>query len=158
MVTEFEQRQRNLPHWEEPDAVYFITVAVRHELGSILARPEVARAVVASLRHDNGRTYDLQAYVLMPDHMHMIIQPMPRDAGCVPLSEIMQALKGATSHRINRTLGRRGAFWQVESHDRIIRNGREYDDKWHYLRANPVVAGLVDRAEDWPWTWPSSES
>jgi len=154
---QFEKRRRNLPHWEDPGAVYFITVCARRQVGMVLARADIADVIAAAIHHDDGRRYDLHAYVVMPDHFHMVVHPRPRGDGFVPLSEIMQVLKSVTARRINQLLGRSGRLWQDESYDRIIRDEEEYGSKREYIEANPVTAGLVERTADWPWTWPAPE-
>jgi len=153
-TTEFEKRQRKLPHWEQPGAVYFITITQPEDTSPPLTHPLVANILTRALHHGDGKRYDLYAYVLMPDHVHMIIRPLKRGKGTVPLSEIMQSLKGATAHRVNSALQRRGQLWLDESYDRIIRDKEEYREKMRYLEANPVRAGLVERADQWAWTWP----
>jgi REP element-mobilizing transposase RayT len=89
----------------------------------------------------------------MPDHFHLILHPSRRETGSVPLSEIMQAIKGATSHRINKLSGRTGSFWLEENYTRMIRCPVEYQWTWHYIRCNPIVAEFVERPEEWPWWW-----
>jgi len=153
----FRKRRRKLPHWEDDGAVYFVTPVTDAAFSGSLTTPELASAIVEVLHHDDGRRYDLHAYVIMPDHMHLLFQPLPRDGSCVSLSEIMHAIKGVSAHRINRLLQREGAVWEVESHDRAVRDEREYHSKWWYIRRNPVRAGLVQTPEDWPWLWPQPE-
>ncbi len=150
----FDKRRRHLPHWEQPGAVYYITFAVADGVSVCLSDAPAVDILVEALHHDDGRRYELRAYVVMPDHVHMILMPLRRGKGTVPLSEIMKALKGATAHRMNAALGRRGRLWQDESYDRIIRDAKEHRQKLRYIQNNPVRAGLVDRADEWPWTWP----
>jgi len=151
---QFEKRRRHLPHWEQPGAVYYITFALAGGVSVRLSDTPTVDILVEALHHDDGTRYELHAYVVMPDHVHAILMPLRRGKGTVPLSEIMKALKGATAHRINAALGRRGRLWQDESYDRIIRHAKEYRQKLRYIQNNPVRAGLVDRADEWPWTWP----
>jgi len=113
----------------------------------------VAEAVVACLRHDEGVRYKMHCWVLMPDHVHMILRPLARGEGFVPVSEIMQALKGASAHSINRVLARRGSFWQDEYFDHEVRSDREYADLKHYVWCNPWRAGFVEHPKQWPWYW-----
>ena len=63
----------------------------------------------------------------MPDHVHMVLTPL-RDARGNPfgLAEVLSAIKGASAHSVNRTLGRRGVVWQDESFDHILRNGERF--------------------------------
>jgi REP element-mobilizing transposase RayT len=69
------------------------------------------------------------------------------------LSQIMHTMKGFTAGRANRALGRTGAFWQHESYDHYARDGAELERIVAYVIGNPVKAKMVERWEDWPWTY-----
>ena len=85
----------------------------------------------------------------MPDHVHLILTPYES----MPLSRILDAIKGASAHLINRALRRRGHLWQDESFDRIVRANEDLQKKVQYTCDNPVRAGLVMTADEWPWLW-----
>lgn len=117
-----------------------------------LRRPEIARIVVESIRKGEvlGH-YELGAYVVMANHVHLLIRPK------VPPQKLLQALKGATAREANRTLGRTGEpFWQKESYDRWARNREEYVKILKHIHNNPVKAGLAQNPEDYPWSSASS--
>ena len=61
--------------------------------------------------------------------------------------------KGYTAHKANRLLGRKGAFWQQESYDHVVRDANEWQRIVTYVLNNPVKAGLVDRWEKWQWSY-----
>jgi REP element-mobilizing transposase RayT len=89
--------------------------------------------------------FDLSAWVIMSNHVHILLQPHKKPA------EIMCTLKSASAREANRILGRSGeAFWQRESYDRWVRNKAEFDKIIHYIEWNPVTAGLVNQPEDFP--------
>lgn len=92
----------------------------------------------------------------MPDHAHLVIQPLEKDPGkWFTLAEIMKGLKGASARRNNQLLGTRRTVWQDESYDRIIRDDRELEEMLQYCYDNPVKAGLVARSEDYEfYVWP----
>jgi putative transposase len=90
--------------------------------------------------------YVLHEYVVMPNHVHLLITPREE------MSVIMQSLKGNTAHFANRILGRSGAFWQIEYCDHFCRNADEFGKIRSYIARNPVKAGLVAKPEDWPWS------
>jgi REP element-mobilizing transposase RayT len=109
----------------------------------------VARRVVEAIR--NGECgkgfYELQAWVVMPYHVHMLILPH------VALPQITHWIKGRTAREGNLLLGRTGEpFWQDESYDHWVRNEREFHRIVKYIEWNPVSAGLVTKPEDWPWS------
>ena len=93
------------------------------------------------------RQYDLQAYVVMANHVHVLLSPH------IELRKITQGIKGTTAQRANQLLGREGLpFWQHESFDHWPRNDFERRRIIGYIESNPVKAGLVQRDQDWPWS------
>ena len=69
------------------------------------------------------------------------------------LAEIMDAIKGASAHKVNKLLRRKGRLWQPESFDHVLRSSESLDTKIEYLLANPVRAGLVANWTDYRWLW-----
>jgi REP element-mobilizing transposase RayT len=96
----------------------------------------------------------LHAVVVMPDHVHLLLAPLRDEDGWpFPVVDILQCLKGATAHRINRFLYRAGPVWEEESFDHVLRSDDSLKDKCEYIRQNPVRAGLVEKPEDYRWLW-----
>jgi REP element-mobilizing transposase RayT len=89
----------------------------------------------------------------MPDHVHLALVPKALPDGTVPVPKVLQVVKGASAHRINRELGRRGAVWQQESFERALRREEDLDQKIDYMLENPVRAGLVRNPLHYPWIW-----
>ena len=96
----------------------------------------------------NGRHfYQLRAWVIMPNHVHVLLQPK------APLPVITRWLKGSTARQANLILGRTGeAFWQDESFDHRVRDEAELDRIVRYVEYNPVSAGLASNPRAWPWS------
>jgi REP element-mobilizing transposase RayT len=114
-----------------------------------LREPRIAACVEAAiLRGDRElKQYALIAYVVMPNHVHLLTRPI------ASLAKISNGLKGVTSREANRILDRTGRpFWQDESFDRWVRDDAERGKIISYIENNPVKAKLVMRAEDWPWS------
>jgi REP element-mobilizing transposase RayT len=114
-----------------------------------LSRAEVASLIVESLERGDQpmRLFDLYAFVVMPNHVHALLQPH------TPLARITQGIKGATARRANAMLQRAGArFWQEESFDHWVRSSQEMERTRLYVEWNPVKAGLAARPEDWLWS------
>lgn len=178
--------QRNLPHWEQEGATYFITfrqadalpadkrrqiqaeraswmqlnpppwssetLAEYHErfserleglldagYGSCVLRDPAASKIVAdALQHFAGERYELGAWVVMSNHVHVIVRPLPGH----PLATITHSWKSFTANQLNRLTGSTGPFWQEESYDRIIRNADEYRRIERYILENPQKAGI----------------
>ncbi len=101
--------------------------------------------------------FELLAVVVMPTHVHMALTPRQTGAGQISIPEIMQAVKGASAHLINKELGRQGRVWQQESFDRALRREEQVDGKILYMLENPVRAGLVKNPLDYPWMWRKTE-
>ncbi|MCS7035366.1 MAG: transposase [Saprospiraceae bacterium] len=129
-----------------------------------LRNPEVAEIIRQELHHFDGELYTLQAYCIMPNHVHILIDTRlqipeewePEDGECLdyaPLEVIMKRIKGRSAIAANRVLGRSGRFWQRESYDHYVRNEREWENILHYILNNPVKVGWVERWEDWPYTY-----
>jgi REP-associated tyrosine transposase len=114
-----------------------------------LSDAAVARIVMDCLRrgeNDLGH-YRLHAFVIMPNHVHILIEPG------VHVPKALKAIKGTTARAANRILGRTGRrFWQEESFDHWVRNESEFERICAYIEGNPVAAGLVRNPEDWPWS------
>jgi REP element-mobilizing transposase RayT len=107
----------------------------------------VARAVEEALLFYDGRLYRLLAWVVMPNHVHALIEAMVAK----PLPEIVRRWKSFTAREANRLLGRTGAFWCRDYYDRYIRDARHMERAISYIHDNPRKAGLVERAKDWPF-------
>lgn len=119
-----------------------------------LSQPEVARIVVDSLHFLDGNVYDLDVFSVISNHAHVLFRPLEKEDGTYhALQTIMHSLKRHTARQANKVLGREGAFWQHESYDHVVRDRQEWERIVAYVLNNPVKAGLVERWEDWPWTF-----
>jgi REP-associated tyrosine transposase len=109
----------------------------------------VAGAVVVALERgqDELGQYRLHAFVVMPNHVHILIEPY------VEAVSLLKGLKGTTARAANRILRRTGRpFWQNESFDHWVRGTAEFERIRLYIERNPVTAGLARRPEEWPWS------
>ena len=89
----------------------------------------------------------------MPDHVHLVLTPLYDRSAFVSVAEIMQGIKSASAHKINRALNRSGQVWQRESFDRVLRREESIYAKVEYMIQNPVRAGLVKTAMEYRWLW-----
>jgi REP element-mobilizing transposase RayT len=112
-----------------------------------LRNPQVGSLVQSALLHFDDDRYDLHAWVVMPNHVHVLFTPKPE----VSLSRVVQSWKSYTSKEANKLLHRVGQFWMEEYFDRFIRDERHYFSTVEYIEANPVSAGLCERPDDWPF-------
>lgn len=114
---------------------------------AVLGQPAVAHVVQGALLHFDAERYRLHAWVVMPNHVHVLVTPV----GANGLSEILHSWKSYTASQVNRLLARRGELWQRESFDRYIRDEEHFVAAAEYIESNPVKAGLCSRPEQWPF-------
>src|ERR1043166_5484505 len=176
-------RRAHLPHWQPENAAIFLTwrlygshpapppewlrlragkrfVAEDHALDGApgphhMRNPAIARVVADTIRYGAGQLhiYDLHAWVVMSNHVHILIEPR------VTISRITESIKRYSAREANKILGRTGQpFWQIESYDHWARTSREFDNIVRYIEFNPVKAGIVENPEDYPWSSAGSEA
>jgi putative transposase len=118
-----------------------------------LRQPEIAKLVMDAILHHERELnhYELHAYVIMANHVHLLVTPR------VAVSKFMQSLKKFTALQANRILGLTGQpFWQDESYDRLVRGDDEFRRIARYIEMNPVRAGVAPSPEEFRWSssWP----
>lgn len=104
----------------------------------VLARPECAEIVIARLLAGHARAYQLDAWVVMPNHLHALVEP----AKGTLLGDIVKSWKGGSAREINLFLGRQGTLWQREPFDHIVRSEAQLEHFRRYIAENPAKAGL----------------
>jgi REP element-mobilizing transposase RayT len=163
--------RRDLPHLHQVDRVIFVTwrlagslptdrpypggmidgrrfVAMDRVLDAAqrgplyLKQPEIARVVAEAILNSRG-DWEPEAFVVMPNHVHLLVAPR------IETREMMRRIKGASARYANQLLGLSGqAFWQHESYDHLVRNIDEFARIKRYIELNPVRAGLVSEAAE----------
>jgi REP element-mobilizing transposase RayT len=108
-----------------------------------LADPENALIVKEALAHFDGERCRIHTWCVMPNHVHVVVEPMPEHE----LPELLHSWKRYTSREINKRLDRTGELWQAEYYDHLIRDAKDYEHCVEYVARNPVNAGL----QDWKW-------
>src|SRR5437867_712808 len=149
--------KRRLPHFERPWAKYMITFTTReHRKLSPVERDITLQTIL----HDAGKKYELYAGCVMPDHVHLLLEPQIEKSdvegkpGFYALTDILQTLKSVSSHRINKLAGAKGQrVWENESFDRVIRSERDLEEKFHYICRNPWDSGVAKPDQDYQWLW-----
>lgn len=164
-----------LPHFDSPETIQFLTFRLadslppeaieklRHEtfisdserdtlldagVGVCwLKRPEIAGTIEGALLNFDGERYRLLAWVVMPNHVHALIQPHDGHR----LGDIVSSWKRFSARMANRQLGRTGTFWQDDYWDTYIRNERHYESTMAHIENNPVKAGLAKTPSEWAW-------
>ena len=126
--------------------IYFLTAGT-YNRRRILNRGDVHESFIQFGLRAPERDVLVGRYVIMPDHIHLFAG-FGQDS--ISLSAWMKSLKNAISKVLtNATFD--GPHWQKGFFDHVIRSEESYEQKWIYIRENPVRAGLVRSAEDWPY-------
>ncbi|HNR33116.1 MAG TPA: transposase [Candidatus Hydrogenedentes bacterium] len=99
----------------------------------VLGKPRVEELLRGVLRNFDGERYELGEHVVMPNHVHAVVSPLPG----VELSGILHTWKSYSANKINALAGRRGVLWQKESFDHIVRNAEQLERINAYIRHNP---------------------
>ena len=135
----------SIPPWVEDGAEYFVTICTDPKGFNQLCRKQAAQTIRDAFLFYQGRN-DLWFHllVLMPDHLHAIIT-FNRDVG---MSRSISEFKKYTAKKAC-------IQWQRDFFDHRLRKNESYIEKAHYIRMNPIRAGLCDQPEDWPYAWES---
>ncbi|SKB02817.1 Transposase IS200 like [Prosthecobacter debontii] len=199
-ASDVEVSRRNLPHWEQRDAYYFLTWRTADSIPAtvldqwlrergqwltdhgidpaqedwqrdleklpeaehrefyrryterwhrmldachgecVLRDPNVSEIVAENLQHQNGHPYELEAWVVMPNHVHVLVGVPGRGA----LKTLCRNWKNYTAKRINQRLNRVGQFWQWESFDHLVRSEASLEKFRRYILDNPGKAKLSE--------------
>jgi REP element-mobilizing transposase RayT len=146
----YEYRRR-LPHYQRDDRPLFVTFRT---LKCLELAPQARTLALQHCLHDHGRTIQLHAVVIMPDHAHLLFTALRDSEGWTfALPEILRAIKGSSARSIDKFTGRLGPVWQDESFDHVLRGDESLRETIEYIRQNPVRKGLVISPEDYQWLW-----
>jgi len=136
-----------LHHRTASGCTYFVTTKAARNI-ALFQVHEIAEIVIAKLLHYRmAGAYRLHEFVLMPNHLHLLLTP----ADATTLEKAMQLIKGGSSHEIHQKRASRMEIWQAGFHEATIRDTADYLSRVRYIHVNPVAAGFVDRAEEWRW-------
>jgi putative transposase len=125
--------------------VYFVT-SDTWERRAIFSKPEAARIVLGQLLSCRERGfYKLHAFVIMPDHLHVLLTP----SQSTTIEKAMQMIKGGSAHQIGLENPHRFPIWHAGFHDRWMRNASEYRESKRYIEQNPVVAKLAEKPDEY---------
>ena len=145
-----------IPHCNAADIIQHITIStigaesgVEANFGlGLLAHAETAAIGQGAILHFDDERYRLLAWCVMSNHVHAVVQQIEG----WPLANVVHSWKSFTANRINRALGRTGPVWLREYFDRYMRDDDHLAATIFYVEHNPVEAGIVDQAVQWPWS------
>jgi REP element-mobilizing transposase RayT len=147
--------KRNLPHLQAEARPLFVSFSTRDRW---ILPEDVRGFVLQHCLYDHGRKICLHVAIIMPDYVHLIFTPLRDSYGNIfGIAEIMNGIKGASAHTVNKVLNRKGSVWQEESFDHILRTSEKLEEEVEYICNNPVRKGLVKSKKDYPWLWGNPE-
>ncbi len=140
-----ERLHHRVPHWVEPGAQFHVRIRLdREKQQRPLIEPSLAQGILDSaIFYEAKLRWHITLFLLMPDHVHAVLS-FARDKS---MSEVIRDWK-RFHKRTNHVMWQEGYF---DHRLRLDERGMQFSAKLHYIRHNPVVAGLCARAEDWPW-------
>ena len=143
--------KKRIPRLEKPRGRYFITFVTWKRLE---LTPEAQQVVLDACKFFHEHRYELFAVVIMPDHVHILIQPFPKsETEYWSIGSILHSIKSYSSKQIPKVMLHIGKVWQDGRYDEMIRSENEFKNKWEYIRQNPVKAGLSKTPEEYPFLW-----
>ena len=130
-----------------PHHAYLITT-VTHNRIPWFSQFDLARTTI----HEIARLHTMNhvnslAWVLMPDHLHWLVQLKDNKA----LPDVMKSFKGRSSRLVNQILRRKGPIWQRAYHDHAVRENEDIRGMARYIVFNPIRAGLVNKIGEYPF-------
>ncbi|MEJ1971178.1 MAG: transposase [Lacunisphaera sp.] len=140
---------RRLDYTWDRHPIYFLTVCVARRR-QILASPEPAKLLIESWQSaPRVHEWVVGRYVIMPDHVHFFAAALSDKKS---LSAFIRDWKKWTTRQLQIADVTSRPVWQAEFFDHVLRSAKSYEEKWNYVRENPVRAGLVASADDWPYS------
>jgi len=155
LLKRFEEMD-SVPHdRDEWRARYFLSI-YKHidtniESVSWLGEQKIADIVKESIHFRDGKQFDVHAYCIMPNHVHLLVTNL---SDSIPFHRVLGSMKANSAKKCNVELGRIGeTFWASESYDHLVRTNKSFNRIIGYILNNPVKAGLAEAWEDWPHTY-----
>jgi putative transposase len=135
-----------LPHLRDEGGTYFVTFVTHNRRHLSEAERDL---VLAACLHWDGRRARIYAAVVMPDHVHLLLQPLEGHS----LSSLLHSIRSYSAHQVAAERSRHEPVWMPESQDRTIRGDHDLLATAQYIEANPVRAGLADDQSQYRWLY-----
>jgi REP-associated tyrosine transposase len=130
------------------ERTFFIT-AVCHEREPVFRSKMLTELLLDTMvAYRTQGKFLLHEFVIMPDHVHLILTPDIK----IPMERAVQFIKGGFSYRCGKEANYTAEIWQPRSPDHRIRDHADYEHHREYIHMNPVRAGLVAKAGDYPYS------
>jgi REP-associated tyrosine transposase len=135
-------------HRIAPGTSYFVTTKCWQSCTVFQVRQNAEILIEVLFHYRDRNSYLLHEFVVMPDHLHLMLTPSPTTS----LEKAVQFIKGGSSYQIRKARNQKMEIWQVGFHDWTIRDSNDWRVKVEYIQNNPVRAKLVQKPEDWPYS------
>jgi len=145
-----------------PPGTYFVTFSTRHRRRLFVVESYVRLFLQTLYRYRREGRYELHAFVIMPEHIHLLLTPAPD----ITIERAIQLIKGGYSHELGGIIGRKREVWQRGFTDRRIRNEMDFTHHRNYIHRNPVERSLVNDPREYRYcsafpgfkldSWPSA--
>jgi putative transposase len=126
---------------------FFVTAVAWQRRALFRAAPMAGLFLDTLQRYRAQHKFLLHEFVLMPDHVHLLLIPAPD----VSLEKAVQLIKGGFSFRVKRELDSNLEVWEKGYTEHRVKDASDYDRHSEYIRENPIVAGLSETAWDYPY-------
>jgi putative transposase len=134
-----------LEHRTAPGCTYFVTTKTWDNRAIFQVAENAGILIRCMLEYRDRGAYLLHEFVVMPNHLHLLLTPGSE----ISLEKAMQFIEGGSSHRIHQQRENKIQIWNSGFHESTIRNVEDFEARRHYIRMNPVVAGMAVRPENW---------
>ena len=148
-MTDRVRRRNHRPRLREPHGTYFVTWCLAQEASPLTAEERTVAA--ECLRHFDGVRYHLDAWVVMDDHVYVMVTPLQSRT----LDSVLHSWRSFAAHVLVPS-GRRAPMWRRDEHDRIVRVEGELAEKVRYVADNPWRRW--SDADRYPWVFPQPET
>jgi putative transposase len=137
-----------LTHRTAPGCSYFVTTKTWENRAIFQVKENAEILIHCMLEYRDRGAYLLHEFVVMPNHLHLLITP----GGETSLEKAIQFIKGGSSYQIHRQRENKIQIWSSGFHEATIRDAENFEARRNYIRMNPVEAGLAARPEDWAYS------
>ncbi len=134
-----------LTHRTSPSWTYFVTTKAWQNVSVFQVQQSAEIVVGKILEYRDKKNYLLHEFVLMPNHLHLLLTP----SETVSLEKAVQLIKGGSSHEIHIVRRNKMQIWQSGFRESRVKDFAEYKIKTDYIRFNPIAAKLVEEPQDW---------
>jgi putative transposase len=136
-----------LEHRTAPGCTYFVTTKTWENRAIFQVTENAEILITCMLEYRERGAYLLHEFVVMPNHLHLLLTPGDE----MSLEKAMQFIKGGSSHEIHRQRENKIQIWSSGFHEATIRDVEDFETRRHYIRMNPVEAGMAARPEEWAY-------